>query len=361
MDRVGLVAPLPPQVGGVASVAEWLLAHEEQLGVRYETFDLRRPGKGVGGRWSIRAGFRQAAMLGRFASWVRRAPRVLHICVSATATGLARDVALLLVARVTGRVIVAHVHGSDLNEAIHSPFRRLALRLVGRLSTECVGLSPSSAAALASAGIDARWISNPVRVEPNGLSRLEEKGPLRLLLVGRYGERKGCFDLIDALARVRSDGLDVKLSFVGSEEHPGEEERLREAVHRQGLEEAVAFVGVVGPDVLAAQYASADVLCLPSRREGLPMVVLEGMAFGLPVIATPVGGISDLVDDGRSGVLVTPGDIGALAHAIRELADTDRRGTMGAAAKERVRVFADPNAIAAGWREVYAAADGQES
>jgi glycosyltransferase involved in cell wall biosynthesis len=67
------------------------------------------------------------------------------------------------------------------------------------------------------------------------------------------------------------------------------------------------------------------------------------------------------VDDGRSGVLVAPGDIGALAHAIRELADTDRRGTMGAAAKERVRVFADPDAIVAGWRKVYAAADGQES
>ena len=90
------------------------------------------------------------------------------------------------------------------------------------------------------------------------------------------------------------------------------------------------------------------------------MVVLEGMAFGLPVIATPVVGIGDLVDDGRSGVLVTPGDIAALAHAIRELADTDRRGTMGAAARERVRAFADPNAIAAGWREVYAAAGGQE-
>ena len=84
------------------------------------------------------------------------------------------------------------------------------------------------------------------------------------------------------------------------------------------------------------------------------MALLEGMAYGLPVLATPVGGIPDLVDDGQSGFLVPPGDTAALVDGIRTLADSDLRGRMAKAARDRALRFAPPDAIVACWREVYA-------
>ena len=93
---VGLVAPLPPQVGGVAGFAEWLLAHEGEIGCRFDAFDLWRPETGeVGGRMSLDAVGIQARVLPRFLRWARKAPRLVHYSVSHTATGLARDLLFL--------------------------------------------------------------------------------------------------------------------------------------------------------------------------------------------------------------------------------------------------------------------------
>src|SRR3954465_13082921 len=95
--RVGLVAPLPPQVGGVTTVATWLLGHQEEIGCEYVLFDLWRPAGGpAGGRFALRAVPRQVRAAFRFARWLATAPRVLHYCVSCSAVGLSRD--LLLVA-----------------------------------------------------------------------------------------------------------------------------------------------------------------------------------------------------------------------------------------------------------------------
>ncbi len=353
--RVGLVSPLPPQVGGVASVAEWLLDHEDDLGVRYEAFDLERPGGAVGGGWSASAAARQIALLRRFAAWLVGAPPILHFCVSCTTTGLMRDVALLAAARAARRVSVVHVHGSDLAGALRSPVRRRALRLAAGLSAERVALSPALAASLASIGVRARWIPNPVRIVPTRMPQRNGNDPLRLLLVGRFGERKGCFELVDALARAREGGVDVMLTVVGREEREGEEARLRRFIDQRSVTARVEFAGAVPREGLDRWYGAADVLCLPSRREGLPMAVLEGMAYGLPVLATTVGGIPDLVEHEQSGFLVEPGDVRSLAERIGALADPDLRRRMGRAARERVAEFASTESIIERWRALYAA------
>lgn len=352
--KIGLVAPLPPQIGGVASFAEWLLAHAGEIGCRYETFDLwRPPDGGVGGRLTPRDAGRQLRLLGRFARWARTAPPLVHYSVSSTSTGLARDVAFVGLLRLARRRVVGHVHIVP----VQGRARRL-LRALDRFVTCWVALAPTSTRLLAELGIAAKWIANPVRIQPNGNRSTGSSGALRLLFVGRYGERKGCPELLAALARARADGIDATLVFVGQEEHDGEERALRRDVKARRLDGVVEFAGVAAPSALAEHFGSSDVICLPSKLEGVPLALLEGMAFGLPALATPVGGIADFVESGENGLLVEPGDVEGLAESIRLLArDPELLRRLGETAKRRVRAATGDTELVRRWREVYAACE----
>lgn len=353
---VGLVSPLPPQVGGVASFAGWLLAREDDLGVRYVSFDLwRPPGREAGGRLTAGALVVQLRLLGRFLGWLPRSPRLVHYCVSYTTTGTLRDLLFVTLLRLSRKRVIGHVHGGDLGfDSARAPRSRL-LRAIGRLCRERVAISAGGSQALSALGLESRWIVNPLRLEPDGagLDRGHDGDGCRLLFVGTYGERKGSSQLLDAVARTRADGLDVRLSLVGQEERSGEEQALRTRIRELGLDAHVEILPPVPAEELARHYAAADAFCLPSRREGLPMALLEAMAFGLPVVASRVGGIPEVVDD-ASGLLVEPGDVAALTAAIGRLAsDPALRARLGNAARERVHVQAGPAVVAARWRALY--------
>jgi glycosyltransferase involved in cell wall biosynthesis len=153
-----------------------------------------------------------------------------------------------------------------------------------------------------------------------------------LLFVGTFSIHKGVRYLIGAMPQVVRRHPDVKLVLVGSGPL---EPRLRELVQRLGVTESVVFLGRTPYDQMPQLIAAADVLVLPSLNEGLPRVILEAMATGLPVVATWVGGIPELVMDGRTGLLVRPGDEGALADAVcRVLADPDLAEAWGQAGRE---------------------------
>jgi glycosyltransferase involved in cell wall biosynthesis len=350
--RIGLVAPLPPQVGGVASFAEWLLEHQDTIGVRFEAFDLwKRPDDEVGGRLTPRAMVRQARLLGRFARWSLTAPPVIHYCLSYTPTGLTRDLAFLSVLRLAGRKTIGHVHGFAVDV---SRVRSLGLNQLRRLTRERVVATPRGGEVLARLGIGSRCIPNPLRFEPRNSGRATAGDGFRLLLVGTTGKSKGGPDLVEALARLRATGLDATLRVVGREERRGDAASLRALAQFRGVSSALDLAGLVDRERMPDEYERADVVVLPSRREGLPMALLEAMAFGRAVVATRVGGVPDLVEDGVTGVLVAPGDVDGLTAALQELAaDPDRRTRMGAAARERVAAIAAPDAIARSWRELY--------
>jgi N-acetylglucosaminyldiphosphoundecaprenol N-acetyl-beta-D-mannosaminyltransferase len=354
--EIGLVAPLPPQVGGVASVAGWLESRQDEIGCRYLTFDLYRPpGAETGGRLTGGSVVRQAGLTFAFLRWSRKAPRLVHYCVAATASGLLRDVFFLALLHHQRAATIAHVHGSDLAEAARSAVRRHALRLLPRLSREIVTIAPSQSLVLRSIGVESRHIFNPIRLDSHRHAEDHIHDVLRLLFVGTYGHRKGAPELVEALAECRRRDVAATLRFVGKEERAGDEEALRRSAARLGIEAQIEFAGVADAAELVHCYQSADVFVLPSRREGLPMALLEAMAFGLPVVTTPVGGIPDVVEDGRTGIIVEPGDVVGLVAAIERLAsDPDRRLELGLAARARALGLASPGTIARQWRELYA-------
>ncbi len=160
-------------------------------------------------------------------------------------------------------------------------------------------------------------------------------GRLRLVFVGRLAPVKGLRVLLEALAGPLGEtGAAAELTVIGDGPDRPELERMAAAL---GLGERVAFVGYEPQERVAQRLAGADILVLPSFAEGVPVVLMEAMASGVPVIATRVGGVSELVEDGVSGLLVAPGDVAGLAAAVAALAsDPERRRAMGAAGRQRV-------------------------
>lgn len=141
-------------------------------------------------------------------------------------------------------------------------------------------------------------------------------GPLRVLFVGRLVPEKGPALLVEAVRALVADSHDVELVLVGA---GALQPALRAQVDRGGLQARVRLLGAVGQDDLPELYAWADVFCLPSFAEGVPVVLMEAMATELPVVTTRIAGIPELVEDGVDGRLVTPGRSDELAAALLEV------------------------------------------
>lgn len=158
--------------------------------------------------------------------------------------------------------------------------------------------------------------------------------PLRILQVGRLVPEKGTPVLIDALAAMKKAGVSFEVRLVG-------DGPLRESLTAQvaaaNLVNEVTFTGAVGQDDILAHYHWANVFCLPSFQEGLPVVLMEAMSTGLPVVTTRIAGIGELVLDGVNGRLLTPGRADLVADALTELAaDPALANRMGEAGREAV-------------------------
>lgn len=252
----------------------------------------------------------------------------LHAHFGSVATTVAR-----LAARLTGISYTFTAHAKDIfhEEVDHAEMRVKAAE---------------AAAVVTVSDFNERWLHaaygddiNVVRIY-NGLD-LDVYTPApdvrRLPVVvgvGRLVEKKGFRHLVDAVARLRHDGVEIGLELVGT---GPEEAALRDQVTRLGLDSAVTFHGPLPQaatrDVVrrAAALAAPCVVGADGNRDGLPTVLLEGLALGTPVVATAVTGIPEAVVDGHTGLLVPEKDPDALAGALRRLLDDPQQATALAA------------------------------
>jgi glycosyltransferase involved in cell wall biosynthesis len=260
------------------------------------------------------------------------------------------------VARLASRTKVALVstwYGVELRWVQSSlPWLRGFVRWALRKSDAVIAISSYTAREIE------RFARVPVRVIPYTLGFAPPPGPrparppgtLRILFVGRLVERKGVAHLVEAVRLLPAD-LDARLTIVG--EGP-ERPALESQIARHGLQDRVELRGRVGEDALRAAYAASDVLVLPSildargDTEGLGVVLLEAMSYGVPVVGSELGGITDIITDGETGVLVPPAEPRRLADALQRLArDPALAARLGAAGEARVRT-------AFGWPEIIA-------
>jgi glycosyltransferase involved in cell wall biosynthesis len=306
----------------------------EQEGIRSRVVPL-------GGALDVRAVARLRAFLRR-----ERAD-VLH-----THTHFSLNAVGRLAGRTAGAGVIAHMHIENVfRDAPAARRAQVALdNSTARLCRWIIAVSEATHAALVAQGYPpdrTLTVHNGVEVgEPGNPAQFTPAptGPV-VLEVGRLCAVKGQRELIEALPRLAR--TDVTLLLAGEDVESGGayREALERAARDLGVADRVRFLG--RRDDVPALLAAVDVLVLPSWIEGLPLVVLEAMAAGVPVVATDVGGTPEAVADGETGVLVPPRDVDALAGAIDALlSDPERARRLGAAGRERARERFDAESAA---------------
>lgn len=223
---------------------------------------------------------------------------------------------------------------ASMADRVLAPSRQTASEIERDYEVSDVGVLPNVTGARETAAID------PSKVD----------GREYFLFVGRLRIRKGVEVLLYAFRRLLDVEPDQRLRIVGGGEH---RHRLEETARQLGIEDSVEFLGPCPPQEVPALMASARALVVPSIYEGMPLVIVEAMAAELPVIASRVSGIPEVVEDGETGWLVTPEDIddlvGALTRAVGDPDEARRRGRNG---RQRVASLSTPQEAARQWSEL---------
>lgn len=323
MIRTEIIGPGPGSPGGIGIMAGHLLASSSER----TSLVFLESGGAPGAAPRRLALFARAAARNFGAS----SPQ-LRVFAVASRGSTWRKLTLSALVRLRRRPYALHLHGGGYDDYFRSR---------GRLEQALVKNMFQAAHQVIVLGSNwAQFVQDELQVSaadvavlPNAVPGPREipqrvTHPVRVLFAGRVGARKGAPELLEAWSRI-SAGRDAVLVLAGDLDDP--DGSIRAAVDRA---ERVELTGWLDAEALQDQLRRAQILVLPSRAENLPLSLLEGMAWGLAPVVTPVGAVPEVVDDGENGMLVPVGDPEALSQALATLLDDDARRTrMGAAAR----------------------------
>lgn len=341
-SRLLIVGPTPPPLNGVCVMMDNLLHCGLPFEIRHLDTSDRRGVKHLG-----RVDVRNIALAFwhglRFTTEViRPGVAATYIPISQNWPGYLRDTLFLTAARCARRRIVVHLHGGMLGRFYAEaswPMRFVIRRTLSWVDAAIVlgeSLRPC---------FDRLVPQSKVHVVPNGIrdtnpgrSSSNPEGPVTILHMSNLRESKGTLDVLRAAALVLSEGADAKFVLAGPWATGRDEKQGLEILEGESLRERVEFPGPVSGAVKDRLLAEADLFVMPTfyPYEGQPLVILEALSYGLPVIATDWGAIGETVEDGVCGQLVPGQNPRALADAILQLiSDRGKRLAMGAAARTR--------------------------
>ncbi len=349
-----MVASCPPPIAGQSIATRMLLDQLGQRGVLHAVVDISREFH-TGRKWLSIA--RRAADVGALparlllaARELRGHPIIFYLQLGQSLQSFLRDLPLLGIAYRRGWPVVLHVHGMSFRPAFDAappPLRRLVaaalarasrvILLAERLKSDYADLVPAERLVVIPNGVE-------IAVERHAASRPPRQGPVRtVLFLSNLMASKGYQDVLEVARRSAGRGEELRFLFAGGRTEWTEVDP-EAFCEEHGLTNVRWLGPVFGPPKLDL-LADADLFVLPSRYEGQPISILEAMHYGMPVVSTPVGGIPEMIDEGRGGHLVPVGDIDALDAAISGLAaDPERALAYGrhnqALARQRYTVSA---------------------
>jgi glycosyltransferase involved in cell wall biosynthesis len=353
--KVLMVGPMPPPgqyVGGIGVLLSQIL---ECWDLPYEvafcnTESIKRDYASTG-KLSVRNVRRFVRNATHLLRTVRRErPCLVHYHTSRHAA-LLKDLLIAALLRSLGRCrVVGHVHHASYPTLLVGDSRRARLfqvRLIARLFDRTVLMSESIRRELTAVlpANERHRFETRTRVVYNftTLPALEpllrrESGPLNLLFIGNVGRAKGIFELLAMAASVLAGAPgSLQLVLAGPFDSPSVGDEVMAVIREKGLTDHVKLPGQVSGEAKETLFRTADVFVLPSHAEGVPLSMLEAMSYALPVVATSVGGIPEVLADGEAGMLVPPRDVQALCQAIRKLSGSaELRARMGQCGRKRV-------------------------
>jgi glycosyltransferase involved in cell wall biosynthesis len=336
MSKVLLVGKGAPDRGGIPSFLNTLLGSRLAEDGDLRFLNVAHTGTPEGGRASLAnvgRTVRDVALVWRAA----RGRDVVHIhSALAPAVTVVRASLMALAGRARGCAVIVHAHGGGIQFWLTTRWRRRLLRLAMAPVHRVVAVWTAGQDALREVLPHDRvsLIDNGVPVDAYP-DRPDGPGaePPRLLFVGLLTPRKGVLDLLTASRLLRDRGVAHELWLLGGtpDEGPAAEAEVRAA-----LDDGARLLGTRPPEEMPAAFAAADVFCLPSWWEAMPLSILEAMAAGLPVVASDVGDVARAVADGVTGYVVPARSPDQLADALEPLlTDPELRRRMGAAGRAR--------------------------
>ncbi|WP_256091174.1 glycosyltransferase family 4 protein [Nostoc sp. KVJ20] len=251
-----------------------------------------------------------------------------------------RQAIMALLAWVFHKPIILHAHGSQFH-IFYGELAKWIQQLLSWVFCKCqrlVVLSESwKTFYIENLGMRPEQVVvfyNPVKIPAEVPLRSVSK-KVNLLFLGRIGQRKGAFDLIKAFSLLPTEHKNKSSMIMAGD---GDIEQAQNLVTTLNLENYIKLPGWIGPDERDILLTEADVFVLPSYNEGLPLAMLEAMAWELPVIVTPVGGIPEIVTQSDNGLIVDPGNVEQLSDAVKSLIENEAlRLSLGS--KARTSVF----------------------
>lgn len=305
MKKVLVVATSRKTRGGITSVVK---AHEtgEQWKKYYcKWIETHRDGNVIRKLWYLFTALIEYILLLPFYD-------IVHIHV-ATTQSAKRKMLFLYPAKWIGKKVILHFHPSN-EKFLFEPYNRELYRKLFLKANLILVLSEQWR----------RWlketldITENVEVLYNPCPKVNRRDDIRehnILFAGTIIPRKGYMDLIKAFAKIADKYKDWIVVFAGN----GEIEKAKDAAKNLNVDRQIKFLGWVSGKAKEHAFQTASIYCLASDGEGFPMGVLDAWAYGIPCVVTPVGGIPDIVIDGKNGLVFPVGDIDALSNKLEML------------------------------------------
>ena len=354
--RVLMIGPLmhPPYTGGIASFINVLYDCEKfrnQL-YRFDVFNTDIPGRTLFGHKSIRWILSIRYFIELIIRLLLKNYNLVHIHCS-EGTSFLEKVTMAIICRLMGVKAILHIHSGRFEKFASGRPARIVVRL---------GLGATSAVFVVSKALESNVRKNSGRnvyLIPNCVSSsffgvvVRAMAPSALIFIGNLTREKGLYDLVEAMKILRGRGFKGSLNVIGGDKSPGDHEKFIEYMAGRNIE-SVELHGELTPGAVADLCRRSSIFILPSYAEGLPISILEAMSAGLPVIATRVGGIPDIVEDGVNGFLIdlhSPEQIADKVDTLRH--DPAMRFRMGEANRKKVRELHSDEVVADYLIEVY--------
>lgn len=244
--------------------------------------------------------------------------KIVHIH-GASRKSFVRKSIIIRFAKLMRRKVVFHCHGGEFKSYVAEAGESKVLNVLSKCDAIVVLSQKWVDYFKGDLGLKNVFVINNI-VEPAQLfdENLKPTKELKLLFLGAICDNKGIFDLLDVIATNKAEFIGRIKLYIGGN---GEVERLQSVISQKQLAEIVEYVGWVTGEDKNRLLKDCDIVMLPSYIEGLPITLLEAMAYAKPSITTNVGGIPEIVESGKNGVIITPGDKKALYEAIRLFMD----------------------------------------